>query len=202
MLATTPSRAPIVPGAPTLVRSLSAAQPGAVPLGTDGSVVGYVLAPDRADAESIVNHLQGFVDVFGRTPQVRAAAEAVLRSTRDNDLAAHARALLAWVKERVKYLPDPDGAEWIVSPLVQLDRIAAEGFSYGDCDDHVLLLGALLQSIGIPATVHAVKIRPSDPWFNHVILSARLPSGDVDMDPCAKGLPVANYPVRLVPAGK
>lgn len=173
-------------------------RPDRVPMGTDGAVVGFAIADNGTDAESIVNHLQGFVDVFGRTPQVRNAAVSILRSRQDNDLERHARDLLAWVQTNVRYLPDPDGAEWVVSPLVQLDQISRNGFVYGDCDDHVVLLGSLLQSVGIVARVQAVKIRPTDGWFNHVLLSVKLPGGFIDMDPCAKGMPVQNYPVRLV----
>lgn len=186
----------------TLRRSGSAAFPGpGLPTATDGRVLGFAILDGSPDADSIVNHLQGFVDIFGRDMEVRAVAESLLRSTRDNDLDDHAGVLLAWVRDHVRYLPDPDGAEMVVSPLLLLRRIRTEGHAYGDCDDHVVLLGSLLQSVGIVSRVHAVKIRPGDPWYNHVILSVGLPGGWTDMDPCAKnGNRVARYMDRLVAA--
>lgn len=186
---------------PVLVRSRSPAHSfGHAPASTDGRVVGFAIPDGLPHGEAIVNHLQGFVDQFGRDPVVRAAALSILTSRRDNDQAAHAAALLAWVKSRMRYLGDPDGAEWVISPLVSLENIRRDGTTYGDCDDHVVLLGSLLQSIGIRVVVQAVKLAPGPDW-DHVILAANIHGAWRDMDPCAKDVPMPRYAERLIARG-
>ena len=164
---------------------------------TDGSVQYVPLDESKPDAFSIVSQLQLYVDQFGREPGVRAMAEHIISTNINNAVEIHVRTLTNWVKENLIYMMDPDGAEYFQSPLGLIQRILAEGRAYGDCDDHVMLLGALLVSVGIPVTVQGVKVNGSD-WFNHVILSAMVNGRPVDIDPIAKGMTPPPYPERLI----
>ncbi|MEI7479786.1 MAG: transglutaminase domain-containing protein [Actinomycetes bacterium] len=185
------------PADPRVERIQSRVQTLGAPTATDGTVVGYPIAGDRPDAESIVQHLQSLVEIFGRHPDVRAAALRIITSTKDNDQPHHAAMLLGWVRSRMVYLADPDGAEWFISPLVTLATLAAGRPAYGDCDDHVLMLGSLLQSIGIPVVVQGVKL--NGPNYDHVMLAALINGRWTDMDPCAKGgMATPFYGDRLV----
>ena len=95
------------------------------------------------------------------------------------------------------YLADPDGGEFIQTPLVLLNTIGQKGFAYGDCDDHVVLLGAMLVSIGIPARAVAVKLHGSD-VYNHVVVEYLCQGQPILIDPCAKTVPTPAYRDRLV----
>jgi transglutaminase-like putative cysteine protease len=99
--------------------------------------------------------------------------------------------------QKMVYLADPDGGEFIQTPLVLLNTIRQKGFAYGDCDDHVVLLGAMLTSVGIPARAVAVKLHGSD-HYNHVVVEYPLNGTTVLIDPCAKTVPTPHYRDRLV----
>ena len=148
-------------------------------LAPDGTVHRIPINLNAPDAHSIIGALQ------------------LLSSRRNNDVQGHARVLIQWVKSHMIYLADPDGAEFIQTPTVLLNVIAAKGTAYGDCDDHVVLLGALLNAIGIPARAAAVKLHGSE-YYNHVIIEYQVNGEWVTCDPCAKGVPTPNYNDRLV----
>ena len=60
-----------------------------------------------------------------------------------------ARAIQSWIKRRVRYVPDPHGAEMLSDPLTTIKN-------GGDCDDMAILACALLQAIGHDARIGAV----------------------------------------------
>jgi len=163
----------------------------------DGTVQMVPLDESKPDAYSIVAQLQAYVDQFGRDPGVRAAAENILRTRTNNNVSMHVRTLTDWVKNHLTYMMDPDGAEYFQSPLVLLHRIFSSGNAYGDCDDHVLILGALLVSVGVPVRVMGVKLNGA-PNFNHVILQATINGKPMDIDPVAKGVTPPHYAERLI----
>jgi predicted transglutaminase-like cysteine proteinase len=51
----------------------------------------------------------------------------------------------------------------------------------GDCDDYVLLMGALLLRLGIPSTVVLTSGR-DDGEYDHVFLEVPFPEGPVTLD--------------------
>lgn len=164
----------------------------------DGTVHRIPIDTSAPDAHTIIGAIQFVIEQFGRDPRVRDVATSVLVSRLDNDLERHASALTRWVKSRMRYLPDPDGAEYVQTPIILLDRIRNDGFAYGDCDDHVALLGALMMSVGIPARAAAVKLHGSE-WYNHVVVEYSDRMGRVRLvDPCAKNGETPVYRDRLV----
>jgi transglutaminase-like putative cysteine protease len=166
-------------------------------LDPDGTVHRIPISPDAPDAITIIGALQFVIEQFGRNPQVRAAAVAILYSRVNNDVRRNANTLYSWVISKMVYLADPDGAEYIQTPLVLLNVIKSKGFAYGDCDDHVVLLGSMLTSIGIPTRAVAVKLGNSQ-HYNHVVVEYSLNGEWILMDPCAKDGPVPQYRDRLV----
>jgi transglutaminase-like putative cysteine protease len=168
-------------------------------LSPDGTVHRIPLNPRAPDAHTIIAAIQFVIEQFGRDPRVRQATLQLLGSRINNDLDAHARTVARWVMSRMVYLPDPDGGEFIQTPLVLLQTIAEKGVAYGDCDDHVVLLGAMLNSIGIPARAVAVKLGGTE-WFDHVVIEYPANGRTVTMDPCAKFGAAPRYLERLVTA--
>lgn len=166
-------------------------------LAPDGTVHRVPIDPSAPDAWTIIAAIQFVIDQFGRDPRVRQESLSLLNSRINNDVASHARTLTRWVMNRMVYLADPDGGEFITTPLVLLNQIAEQGFAYGDCDDHVVLLGSMMVSVGIPAKAVAVKLGGGE-WFDHVVIQYPLNGSQVIVDPCAKSGQQVQYADRLV----
>ena len=67
-------------------------------------------------------------------------------------------AIFDWVKENVRYVPDPigesgDETELIISPIKMVSMYSEGNSIAGDCDDIALLTASLYRSIGIPANI-------------------------------------------------
>jgi hypothetical protein len=162
----------------------------------DGVVVPIPIDTSRPHAMTIIAALQLVVDTWGRTPLLRETTITTLHSRADNDRRSHVRSVSTWVKEKMRYLADPDGGEYVQSPAVLLRRIREAGFAYGDCDDHVVLLGAMLTSIGIRARVAGV-ILGGGALFNHVVIEWQDGHEWTVVDPCAKTAAPPFYGQRL-----
>ena len=190
---------PLTGSAPTYHRAPALPSRGALVL-PGGSVTRIPIDERRPDAHTIIAALQLVVDQFGRDPRVRQATLSLLTSKINNDR-ANIMVVHRWVVNHMTYLADPDGAELVQTPLVLLRQIEQKGRAYGDCDDHVVLLGSMLVSIGIPARVAGVKLGGS-PVFNHVVIEVPTTSSGVGswkvLDPCAKNTATPLYGERLI----
>lgn len=103
------------------------------------------------------------------------AANLVFLTPEKNDL-AEVEALFNFVRDNIRYLKDVYAVETLTTP----DRTLQLG--YGDCDDQVVLLGSLLESIGYPTKI--VLTGYGDPGiFEHVYLQTLIQNQWVDMDP-------------------
>jgi len=76
-------------------------------------------------------------------------------------------AMFYFVRDQIRYVRDPVGAEAVQLPTVTLE------IKSGDCDDKVTLLSALLESCGHPTRFCAVKVDNSD-RYSHVFLQTKL----------------------------
>jgi transglutaminase-like putative cysteine protease len=163
-----------------------------------GQVLRLPIAADAPDAFGIVAHLENLSNQFGREPYIREfTVNRVLCSPKDNDTQRNIRDVLWFVRTHLKYVPDPDGAEYVVSPVRLLQQLLAGQPPKGDCDDHVLLLNSMLLSIGIPAKVVGVSLYDQS-RFDHVISSVYTGNRWEDMDPCAKEGFTPQYRNRLI----
>lgn len=166
-------------------------------LAPDGTVHRIPLNPKAPDAWTIISAIQFVIEQFGRDPRIRAATLPLLTSRINNDIKAHANTVAQFVMRKMVYLADPDGGEFIQTPLVLLNTIGKNGVAYGDCDDHVVLLGSMLTSIGIPARAVAVKLHGAD-HYNHVVIEYLANGEPTLIDPCAKTVPTPMYRDRLI----
>lgn len=166
-------------------------------LAPDGTVHRIPISTKSPDAWSIISAIQFVIEQFGRDPRIRAATLPLLSSRINNDVRNNATTIANWVMRKMVYLADPDGGEFIQTPLVLLNTIGQKGFAYGDCDDHVVLLGAMLTSVGIPTRAVAVKLNGSN-VYNHVVVEYLYQGQPILIDPCAKTVPTPAYRDRLV----
>lgn len=148
--------------------------------------VQYPLDPRKPDQIQILHMMEDVVSQYQGSPLVRETAVGQLRGLANNDLRGQVRRLVQFVKDNVTYVRDPDGAEYLITPDRLLTTWHQSGFMAGDCDDHVMLLNALLGSVGIPTKCVGVKFGNSTD-FNHVISGVYCCGQMFLIDPCAKG---------------
>ena len=106
-----------------------------------------------------------------------------------------AQAIYQWVVKEMRYVAIFLGTGGFVPN--DLDQILNNRF--GDCKDHVLLMMALLQAVGIDAAPALINTGAADwmppgaaPVYNHVLVY--IPSLDVYADPTARTIPFGKLP--------
>ena len=197
----------LYPTIPTTVDQLAASAPDArfTPFdarfsgGDPGDVLQLPIDESRPDGESILAWLFALMEYYSRDHAVRVHAIQILNDggIRDAESLAGFRLLLNYAQTRMIWIPDPQHTEHVTAPPLLLDAIDENGEAYGDCDDHVVLLGSMLMSVGIEARPVAVKLDPGRGWYDHVILQADVDGDWRDADPCAKGIFQPSYSQRM-----
>lgn len=112
----------------------------------------------------------------------RDVAIAVTGSCPPMGMACRAHRLREWITRRMRYVPDPRGAEAITLPEFHLARIAERGITHGDCDDAATLVGALAVSVGMVVRLVAASYSPTR-RLSHVWAEAFDGVDWVDLDP-------------------
>ncbi len=152
-----------------------------------------------AGTSAVLARMDKFMDRGSADPRVIQIAQqvAMTRAPRDED--GQANALMGWVRAHTHYVHDPVGKELIKDVDYMMREIATHGRTIGDCDDFVVLLGALLRSIGIDA--QPIVVSPDEGPYSHVLLRYASPtSGWVTLDPITKNGP-GWFPMGAVRVG-
>lgn len=104
-----------------------------------------------------------------KDPIVRQLACNIIKQYRVPSMhyAQEAWAIGDWVKNNFRYVRDTRGVETLQDPLTMIDQIK-RGNGQGDCDDHALLIAALLLSIGHSPRFKIVKYNKYAPSFAHI----------------------------------
>ena len=128
------------------------------------------------------------------TPEIAALARTLVAGAMDD--ATRVRRLYNWVSRNIRYVAVYAGAGGYVPHEAQsiLDN------RYGDCKDHVVLLEALLQAVGIdssPALINASRAYglpglPLPDPFDHVI--TYVPALDLFLDSTSSFTPMGSLP--------
>lgn len=156
------------------------------------------MIPLGYQVKKILNELAKIRDYYAQFPFVRRTAIHFGEPRGDNDLESLFSNLVDFVKQRMTYLPDPYGFEFVTAPDILLSEIIQRGTAYGDCDDHVLLLNTVLASVGFRTGFAAVKMSPSSEMFDHVISQVLYNDTWTDVDPCAKHVDQPIYEEKLI----
>jgi len=128
---------------------------------------------------------QDLADRWAIHPLMVAVTREIVKGV--TDPVGEARAIWSWIRSNVAYRHDPVGAEWVQDPFETAFKTKA-----GDCDDMATLAAAMLQSIGHPSRVAAVRWVGRDDFSHAVATDDRI--GAV-VDPVS---PVFEWP----PAGR
>lgn len=101
-----------------------------------------------------------------KRPRVRMTALDLVRNLPQKNYYLEAQAIHDFVRDEIRYVRDVHDVETIAFPEVTLDTGQA------DCDDKVVLSGALLESIGHPTRFVAIGRAPQH--FEHVYLETKI----------------------------
>ncbi len=130
------------------------------------------------------------------TPAIQALANELVQTAKANTTLDKVKVLHHWVAQNIRYLGIYVGAGGYVPHDAQsiLDN------RYGDCKDHVVILEALLEAVGIessPALINAgtaylLPKLPTPGIFDHVI--TYVPSLNVFLDSTSRFAPLGTLP--------
>ncbi len=111
---------------------------------------------------------------------VRNQAIRILRANEvgPKDFLGEVLALFHWVRAHIRYTRDIHRVELLHSARRMLS------FRAGDCDDMVILLGAMLEAIGHPVRLVLVGSNPRRPrLFSHIYLEVQVRGRWIALDP-------------------
>lgn len=130
--------------------------------------------------------MRQIINAFKTDLEIRTTAANVVFLTPEKDDLAEVEAVFNWVRDHIRYLKDINQVETLTTP----DRTLM--FGYGDCDDQVVLLASMLESIGYPTRL--VISGYYDPGiYEHVYLQALVGNQYIDLDPTEQ------YPMGFAP---
>jgi len=145
----------------------------------------------------LINEL---ISHFRWQPEIRTKALEIIRDVPERDVVGIVEKLFEFVRDRITFRDDPRDVETITTPLMTLDNRA------GDCDDKAVLLGALLESVGVRTRTRTISQSPNGN-YTHIVLQAWLPVEDerglvlwewVSLDPARQENKIGYEPTDMV----
>jgi transglutaminase-like putative cysteine protease len=155
--------------------------------------VPYRLGSIPSGEAGVAETLKIMVDMvlqYRASPTVRVTAQSLVTDCPSRDSVCQVSALQAFVRDRIKYLPDVRNVETIQTPDYTLTM------GSGDCDDQAVLTASLAESLGKQTRFLAQAIRGGD--FSHVSSQVLLGTRWVNLETI---LPTLKEPWGGLPAG-
>lgn len=151
------------------------------------STKSYVPEGD-AGTEATLRAMRRMIDKGTASPRVIRIARDIVRPIAARDTDAEAHAILNWVQAKLRYTHDPVGVEVVADPDYMAREYERTGSIVGDCDEAVVLTGALLKAVGIEA--EPVVVSPDQGAYSHVLIRYKSPKhGYVTLDGITKNGP-------------
>lgn len=132
-----------------------------------------------------------FVREYKKNPTINLLALDLTRGLRSYDNAGEVRALQRFVRDKIRYVMDPDGVEAVRSPLVTLE------YEAGDCDDKSVLMCALAATIGYPVCFLAIGFDGES--YSHVLAAVKLGTRCVPCETIMPGADIGWFPPAANP---
>jgi transglutaminase-like putative cysteine protease len=130
-------------------------------LGNPPPILRLPLPDDQRGAtRETLKWMRSFVRAGKCNPLVRYYAVGLTYDLPPKNRAMEIRMLFEFVRDEIRFVHDPADVEMLHWPEAVLQM------GSGDCDDKVILLCSLLESIGYPTRLVAVGFRPGE--FSHV----------------------------------
>lgn len=122
---------------------------------------------NQANTAATLSRMAKIAKAWKREPLVISTARNIIANIPGKQFKREAEALQNWVRSNVRYTKDVAGVETLQTPEVTLK------VRQGDCDDHSILLAALLSAVGHPSRFRAVKIKGNG-IFCHVFTETKI----------------------------
>lgn len=155
-----------------------------VRMGEQNGVVRYRIGHGATDAEQILSVLSSLIAEYGVDPSIRVFTTSLFTGCGNDDRSCQLNRITSWMEDNVRYVRDPLHVEYVRSPTAMLREYKEYGMANGDCDDQVLLSGAMLHSVGFQVRPVGRMLFTKD-YFDHVAMQI---VGDdnriVNYDPC------------------
>lgn len=133
------------------------------------------IADGRPGLQAKVARIRSLVEKAKRDPHFRDRVHELLQQLPEKDHAAEISTLVEHVRRGVRYMRDPwspTGLELFIEPQTMLADIES-GKASGDCDDHVILASALLETAGYPTRYRVGGVPPD--IYQHIWLDVQHP---------------------------
>lgn len=132
--------------------------------------------------------MRAIVRAAVRSPDmvVRNRALAIVRGLPSKNFDAELVTVYNWVDREIRFVRDIRGVETLQTPEKTLE------IGQGDCDDHAILMSALLESLGFSTRFRAVGFAPD--YYSHVLTEARLGNTWVPLETTVLGAYIGWYP--------
>lgn len=115
-----------------------------------------------------------------KNPQIRElSADLAMRHSTDQGKIG---SIFDFVQKKMKYVRDPVSQEMVAGAQYHYETLGVQGYARGDCDDHTVLLGSMLESVGYPTRITTARMRPGSGTDDHVYLEVHDRSGWIPLD--------------------
>lgn len=104
---------------------------------------------------------------YRASPTIYGLSRSLIQKVPQKSWRGEVDALFYFVRDGIRYVKDPVGAEAVQLPTITLE------IKSGDCDDKVTLLSSLLEAIGHPTRFCAVKVDGGS-RYSHVFLQTKV----------------------------
>lgn len=149
------------------------------------------LAAGLAGTARTVQEIRRLITEGGANAKVIARARRIVAGVAPIP-ALEIKRLFEWVQRATRFTSDPLNVETLTDAGGQLDEVDRQGVTLGDCDDHVILLGSLLEAIGFE-TEPVVESYRDDGTPSHVALRVRQGAAWMHLDPTARDMPMGMH---------
>lgn len=137
------------------------------PLSDFADIPGDTVGATKATLDAMVRMVRGSKKDMGVNTLARQLLANARGRANQKNYYDFIRCLQHFVRDCIRYVPDPKDMEMVQTPQRTLD------IRTGDCDDKATLLAALLTSINIPTRFVAVGYTAPDAPYSHVFVEAK-----------------------------
>jgi hypothetical protein len=158
-----------------------------------GSDHGPTYLAEFKDLDDELRFLRRTITSYRMRPQIRDLATSIISNSGvlQRDKKGQALAIAEWTAANIYYIHE-------LPERFQLPDETLRS-KHGDCDDYTTLIGSLIEAIGIPSIMVAMRIGMK---WSHIFPAARLPTGLLPLDATNRfGLNV-NPIAQSIAAGK
>lgn len=134
---------------------------------TDADQTLQAIPSGKSGVRETLRKMVKWVREYRVSPRVRQQALAIVGRVPQKRWIDEAEAVRRWVASNIRYTRDVAGVETLQTPDVTLR------LRHGDCDDHAMLVAALLESIGAETRMVAIGAEPGQ--FDHVYAEVLIP---------------------------